>query len=122
MPSLLSLPIGELGQRLGPQMPVPHGFIDPVLAPLAKTDERIDSSALFRYQGLSLIASYDYRTGQVSNLLLLGTDEQQLMSSANLQLGDDDYLVLPVFEEHHLSRLLGIRVIATAVGQQAIRY
>ncbi len=119
VPGLLNLSIKELNHRLGPQIPVPNGFTDPVLLPLART-ERVDSTALFRYQGLALVVSYDYKTGQVNNLLLLGTDEQQLMRSANLQLSGEQYLVMPVFEQRAPTRMMGIRVVVTT-GKQSIQ-
>ncbi len=122
VPGLLNLSIKELNHRLGPQMPVPNGFTDPVVLPSARTPERMDSAALFRYQGLSLVVSYDYKTGQVNNLLLLGADEQQLMSSANLQLSGEQYLVMPVFEQRAPTRIMGIRVVVTSLGRQNIRY
>ena len=44
-----------------------------------------------------MVAAYDDRTWRVSELLLLGTDENDLMHRGWLALGADRYLVLPVF-------------------------
>ena len=102
VPGLLNLPMQALNQRLGPQLPVPAGFSAPVLLLAAKTRERLDSVALFRYRGLALVASHNHETGRVNNLQLLGPNEQQLMDQA--------------------TRLLGVRVLATVVGRQSVGY
>jgi hypothetical protein len=117
VPSLLALSIDGLNQRIGPHRPVPAGFVDPVLVPLAKRNEQLDSTLLFRHKGLELVASYDYRTRRVSNLLLLGSDEDKLMAEANLRLNSERYLVMPVFEMNRISSLMGVRVIAAQSGQ-----
>ncbi|SFP72461.1 hypothetical protein [Hymenobacter arizonensis] len=117
VPSLLTLSIDGLNQKIGPHRPVPAGFVDPILVPLAKQNEQLDSTLLFRHKGLALVASYDYRTRRVSNLLLLGSDEDKLMAEANLSLNSERYLVLPVFEANHISNIMGVRVIATQVSQ-----
>ncbi|WP_310392092.1 hypothetical protein [Hymenobacter sp.] len=117
VPGLLGLSIDEVSQRLGPRLPVPAGFVDPVVAPLVQRNAPLDSMVLFRHQGLALVASYDHRTRRVSDLLLLGSNESELMSRGQLQIGAAKYLVLPVFQERHPTRLLGLRVVGTALNQ-----
>ena len=117
VPSLLHLSIDEISQRLGPRLPVPVGFVDPVVAPLVQRNEPLDSAALFRSKGLALVAAYNNRTRRVTDLLLLGTDEMELMHRAQLQLSAANYLVLPVFQERHPTQLLGLRVLATTLAQ-----
>jgi response regulator of citrate/malate metabolism len=85
-----------------------------VQAPLLLRQEQIDSSGFFQYQGLAVVAAYNERTRRVSDLLLLGADESELMRRANLELGAADYLVLPVFEAQRPTQLMGLRVLATA--------
>lgn len=115
--SLLHLSIDEMSQRLGPRQPVPPGFFDPTLAPLVQRGVALDSTALFRCRGLALVASYDYHSRRVSDLLLLGSNERELMSRAQLQLGAKQYLVLPVFQQQRPTQLLGLRVLALALNQ-----
>lgn len=117
VPELLSLDIDELSQQLGPALPLPSGFVDPMLAPVIQRSEDLDSSLLFRRRGLAIVASYDYRSRQVSNLLLVGANEAELMNRAQLQLGADSYLVLPVFKERPTNELLGLRVLAMNLNQ-----
>lgn len=114
VPGIIHLSIDQLSRRLGPRRPLPAGFTDPTLAPLLLHQQQMDSSGFFRYRGLGVVAAYNERTRRVSDLLLLGTDEGELMRRANLELGAPDYLVLPVFEAQRPAQLLGLRVLATA--------
>ena len=88
-----------------------------MLAPVIQRTEQLDSSRLFRRRGLAIVASYDHHSREVSNLLLLGRNETELMSRAQLQLGADTYLVLPVFKERPANELLGLRVLAMNLNQ-----
>jgi len=117
VPGLLALSIDEMSKRLGPRLPVPAGFVDPLQDPLTQRSEQVDSSAFFRAQGLALVASYNHRTRQVSNLVLLGANENELMRRARLQLTAQQYLVLPVFQEMRPTELLGLRVLAVSLNQ-----
>lgn len=114
---LLPLNIDELDERLGPRLPLPNGFTDPLLAQSVQRSDQPDSCTLFRRRGLSIVASYDYRSRQVSNLLLVGSNETELMKRAHLQLGAERYLVLPVFKEQPVNELLGLRVLAMTMNQ-----
>ena len=117
VPALLNLSIDELSRRLGPRLALPPGFVDPTQVLLAQRPAAQDSAVLFRTRGLALVVSYDQRSRRVSDLLLLGTDEEELMSRARLELGADGYLVLPVFQERHPTRLLGLRVLVIGPAQ-----
>lgn len=113
VPSLLPLSIDALARRLGPRQPMPPGFSDPSAVSLAQIQARLDSTAFFRSQGLSLVVAYDASQRSINDILLLGTDEDQLMRQARLRLGSTNYLVLPVFQAHRPTQLLGVRVVAT---------
>ena len=114
---LLPLSIDELIRRLGPRLPLPAGFTDPVQASVARRGLLPDSAVFLRGKGLALVATYDYRTRQLGDLLLLGTNETELMDRARLRLGAANYLVLPVFQARYPTRLLGLRVLATTAAQ-----
>lgn len=75
------------------------------------------SVALLRGKGLALLATYDYHTRQLSDLLLLGTNETELMDRARLRLDAANYLMLIVFQARHPTWLLGLRVLATTLAQ-----
>ena len=114
VPGLLSLSIDEMSRRVGPRLPLPAGFVDPVQAPLVQRGLALDSAILFRSRGLALIAAYNNRTRRVSDLLLLGANEAELMHRAQLQLDASAYLVLPVFQLRKPTQLLGLRVLSTS--------
>ena len=117
VPALLSLSFDEMNQQVGPWQPLPPGFADPTLDPLSQHRGPVDSMALFRRGGLALVVAYDYHTRRVNDLLLLGSNENELMRRAHLQLGADRYLVLPVFEARQPNQLMGLRVLALALNQ-----
>ena len=117
VPTLLNLSIDEVGKRVGPIEALPPGFADPTMNPMAGHNEPQDSLALFRYGGLALVVAYDYHTRRVRDLLLLGSNENDLMAQARLQLGAEHYLVLPVFQTKHPTQLLGLRVLTLGLPQ-----
>ena len=57
----------------------------------------VGSVALLRGKSPALVATYDYYTRQLSDLLLLGTNETELMDRARLRLDVANYLMLAVF-------------------------
>lgn len=109
VPALLSSSIDGLRSRLGATHPLPAGFPGPLSDGLASTD----SLLAFRTGGLQLVATYNARTREVRDLLVLGQQEDSLMGRATLRSSARDYLVLPVFRPDNPNRLLGLRVIAT---------
>lgn len=116
VPGLVALSIDALSLRLEPHTPLPADYDDPTRVSLGYRGVPIDSVALFRNRELSIVAAYDNRTRQVSELLLLGNDESDLMYRGQLRLGAANYIVLPAFQTKHPTKLMGLRVVATAVG------
>lgn len=114
VPALLGASIDGLRSRLGTGQPLPPGFADPLNVAIAtNSTARADSQATFRTGGLTLVASYNARTRQVSDVLLLGQHEDSLMGRASLLTNSHDYLVLPVFRQDKPTRLLGLRIVKT---------
>ena len=114
VPALLGVSIDGLRHRLGPPQPLPAA-LRPSEATLfvgASAGELV-SLATFRTGGLTLVASYDTRSREVRDLLLLGQHEDSLMGRAALRANAVNYLIMPVFYVGSANRLLGLRVIAT---------
>lgn len=110
VPALLGASIDGLRQRLGAARPLPAALAS------ALPESRLglpDSVTTFRTGGLTLVASYDARSRQVRDLLLLGHHEDSLMGRARLRPNAPNYLVMPVFYSGDSFRLLGLRVIST---------
>ena len=115
--ALLPLSIDEISQQLGPRLPVPDAFLDPTRVPSIHTDERPDSTVLFQRRGLNIVVAFDGRTRRVNELLLIGTNENELMARSGLQLNSPEYLVLPFFQRQQPTQLMGLRVLALALSQ-----
>jgi hypothetical protein len=110
VPALLGASIDGLRQRLGPSQPLPPH----IAAALPDATLRLaDSVATFRTGGLTLVASYNARSRQVRDLLLLGHHEDSLMGRAHLRANSPNYLIMPVFAAGNSFRLLGLRIITT---------
>lgn len=110
VPALLGASIDGLRQRLGAPRPLPAALA------AALPEARLalpDSATTFRTGGLTLVASYNARSREVRDLLLLGHHEDSLMGRAHLRADAPNYLVMPVFYNGNAFRLLGLRVIAT---------
>ncbi|RZK23554.1 MAG: hypothetical protein EOO56_04705 [Hymenobacter sp.] len=110
VPALLGASIDGLHQRLGVSQPLPARLA--ATLPEA-TLSLADSVTAFHTGGLTLVASYNARSRQVRDLLLLGRHEDSLMARARLRANAPNYLVIPVFRTDKSFRLLGLRVIAT---------
>lgn len=108
VPALLDQSIDGLRRQLGAAQPLPAG-LPTERASLSASD----SLATFRTGGLTVVASYDARSRQVRDLLLLGHHEDSLMGRASLRVNAANYLIMPVFYPGSSSRLLGLRVIST---------
>ena len=110
LPAALAQQAGGFRRRFGRPRPVGPSFVDPGKA---QDNHRLapDSLALFEPQGLSMIVSFQPRTGTVQDVLLLGPDEATLMRQAALLPNAPAYLLLPVFDARRTDQLLGLRVV-----------
>jgi CheY-like chemotaxis protein len=112
VPELLNLTVDEVGQQIGQLRPVPTAFKDPTQLPLLQQGEPVDSTAWFQYRALNVVVTYNNQTRQVKDLFIIGNNEDELMRRCRLQLGATDYIVLPIFQEHRPTELMGLRVLA----------
>ena len=117
VPALLSLTIDQLPERMGPVRSVPPDFVDRMRAAVLIRADSPDSVRFFRWQGMAMVATYNHRTRHLIDLVLLGSNENELMRRGQLRLGALNYLVLPIFELRQPTRLLGLRVLATALNE-----
>jgi hypothetical protein len=115
--ALLPLSIDAINRQLGPGQPVPDDFVDPTRVPSIHSDERPDSTVLFQRRGLTIVVAFDAHTRRVNELLLMGSNENELMTRSGLQLNSPDYLVLPFFQRQRPTQLMGLRVLALALSQ-----
>lgn len=107
--ALVGASIDELRRRVGPPQPIPAAFADPMLR--LNTLEGNDSLTAFQRNGLTVLATYDVTSRQVSDLLVAGHNEDSLMQRAHLQANMPGYIILPLFANRRNGQLLGLRVI-----------
>ncbi|WP_400190263.1 hypothetical protein [Hymenobacter sp. B81] len=66
----------------------------------------------FEYSGSTIVVTFNARTRKVRDLVLVGTNEDELMRRGNLSLVSPDYVVLPVENPTQPSKITGVRVVA----------
>lgn len=64
----------------------------------------------FEKNGTTIVATYNARTRKVNNLVVLGSDEDELMRRANLSLTDASYTVQPIADPKNPGSTVGLRV------------
>ncbi len=111
VPTLLGLTVDELPARLGPAGRVPARIVDPAAVSMNEIQARTDSSAFFRYRGIEILVSFNAKTRQLYDVMLLGADEDHLMQQGHLAQDAAKYLLVPVFKLHQPTALLGLRAV-----------
>ncbi|GAA4384388.1 hypothetical protein [Hymenobacter koreensis] len=66
----------------------------------------------FDYRGSTIVVTFNARTRKVRDLVLVGTDEEELMRRGQLSLVSTDYVVLPVNNPTAPTKITGVRVVA----------
>ena len=117
VPAMVGASIDELRRQLGPAGAVPNQLADPAALAHVRNADAYDSAAAFRRRGVTVVATFDTRTRQVSDLLVLGKNEQTVIQQANLDVDSPDYLLLTVFDAHNTSRFLGLRVVSKSLAK-----
>lgn len=103
--AVVGLSIDEVCRQLGPAQALPAGFQDP-----ARRSGN-DSTLALQLRGLTVVVSYDASTRRVLDLLVLGNDEDALMSRTGLLARAPGYLLLPVFAVNRSTQLVGLRIV-----------
>lgn len=113
MPALVGRNIDEVRQVLGKPREAEAASVgaEPTAKQL-RTNQADEWLNTFDYQGATVVATFNARTRKVRDLVLLGTNEDELMRRGNLDLVSDTYLVLPVPNPAEPSKITGIRVLA----------
>ena len=115
VPALLKLSVDELTRHVGSPQEVP-ATVQAALSQMPVFDPT-DSTRFFRFRALDMVVSFDAATRRLNDLLLIGSNEDQLMQRAGLSADAASYLLLPVFHAHRPMQLLGLRVVPLAPVQ-----
>lgn len=114
VPTLAGYSIEEVRRQLGP--PRETQLEPPVARPkrtihksLRVKDEGWSNT--FEKNGVTLIVTFNARTRLVRDIVLTGSNEEELMQRGNLTLTAPNYIVLPLLNPQNTSDLLGVRVV-----------
>ncbi|RAK63530.1 hypothetical protein DLM85_21250 [Hymenobacter edaphi] len=111
--ALVGRNIDQVRQRLGPpretrQQPV---GLEPTAEQLRATKGEGWINT-FEKDGTTIVVTFNARTREVQDLVLVGSNEDELLRRGNLDFVADNYLVLPVTDPSAPSRIMGVRVVA----------
>jgi hypothetical protein len=114
VPTFVGYTIEEVRSRLGP--PRESQAEPPIAKPqsLPRSSVRIQDDGwinTFETNGLTLEVTFNARTRLVRDIVLRGSNEDELMQRGNLVLTAPAYIVLPVLNPDKTTELLGVRVI-----------
>lgn len=113
--TLVGRNIDQLRRQLGPPQETkdqPIG-LEPTAEQMRATKGQ-DWVNTFDKNGQTIVVTFNARTRQVRDMVLLGTDEAALTRRAGLDLVSDQYMVVPVMNPNSPSTLMGVRVVARA--------
>jgi hypothetical protein len=112
MPSLVGRNIDQLRRSLGAPRETKTQKIG--LEPTAeqmKSTKGQDWINTFEKGGTTIVATFNARTRKVTDLVVLGSDEDELMRRTNLSLSDPAYTVQPVKDPRNSRNTIGVRVM-----------
>ncbi|MBC6698323.1 hypothetical protein [Hymenobacter sp. BT190] len=64
----------------------------------------------FEKDGATIVATFNARTRKVNDIVVLGSDEDEVMRRANLSITDPAYSVQPVADPRNPGNTIGVRV------------
>jgi hypothetical protein len=114
VPAFVGYTIEEVRSQLGPPR---ESQAEPPIAkskPLRTSSLRIKDEGwinTFETNGVALEVTFNARTRLVRDIVLRGSNEEELMQRGNLILTAPTYIVLPVLNPANTTELLGVRVI-----------
>ncbi|MCC3159586.1 hypothetical protein LJ737_20260 [Hymenobacter sp. 15J16-1T3B] len=110
--ALVGRNIDQVRQRLGPPRETRQQAAGPEPTPEQLRSTRGEGWInTFEKDGVTLVVTFNARTREVNDLVLVGTNEDELLRRANLDFVNDDYLVLPVTNPAEPSKIMGVRVV-----------
>ncbi|MDU0372403.1 hypothetical protein ACFPAF_18525 [Hymenobacter endophyticus] len=113
VPVLVGRNIDQVRRALGPPQETKEQKIG--LEPTAeqmKATRGEDWINTFERKGVTVVATFNARTRKVRDLVVVGSDEDELLRNANLSLTAPGYMVLPVANPSNNREIIGMRVVA----------
>lgn len=112
VPTLMGRNIDQVRRVLGP----PREHQDQKVGP-EPTPEQLKATHgegwinTFERNGTTLVVTFNARTRKVRDLVLIGTDEDEILQKGNLSLTATEYIVLPVVNPQNNREIVGMRVV-----------
>jgi hypothetical protein len=113
MPALVGRNIDQVRRALGPPVETkdePIG-IEPT-AEQMKATKGEDWINTFEKNGSTVVVTFNAKTRRVLDMVLIGSNEDELMRRGNLSLTAQNYLVLPVTDPKNADKVSGLRVVS----------
>ncbi|MCA8831038.1 hypothetical protein [Hymenobacter pini] len=113
LPELVGRNIDQVRRTLGPprETKTQKFGLEPT-AEQMKSTRGEDWINTFERNGTTIVATFNARTRKVRDLMVIGTDEDELLRNANLSLTAPNYMVLPVADPQNDRAIVGMRVVA----------
>jgi len=113
MPTLVGRNIDQIRRTLGPPQETKDEAIG--LEPTAeqmKATKGEDWINTFEKNGSTVVVTFNAKTRKVLDMVLIGSNEDELMRRGNLSLTAQNYLVLPVTDPKNADKVSGLRVVS----------
>lgn len=112
LPELITHNIDYVRRRLGRPQEAADELVgaDPSAAQLKATKGEGWINT-FDVQGTTLVVTFNARNRKVSDMVLMGTNEDQLMQRGRLTLNDPAYIVLSIPEPGQMNKVRGVRIV-----------
>lgn len=113
VPALVGRNIDQVRRVLGPPREAPDRKVgaEPT-AEQMKATKGEDWINTFEHNGVTVVVTFNARTRKVRDLVLVGTDEDEILQKGNLSLTSAQYIVLPVVNPSNNREIMGMRVVA----------
>jgi hypothetical protein len=112
VPQLIGLNIDELRKMLGPAYESTSEKMG-----LEPTAEQLKATKgegwvnTFDYHGRTLVVTFHALTRKVRDIVLIGSNEDELLQVGHLSLTASNYIVLPVPDSQSTTQISGLRVV-----------
>lgn len=113
MPALVGRNIDQIRRAMGPPSETKEQAIgiEPTAEQMRATKGE-DWINTFEKNGSTIVVTFNARTRKVLDMVLIGSNEDELMRRGNLSLTAPNYLVLPVTDPRNAEQVSGLRVVS----------
>ncbi|RPD47744.1 hypothetical protein DNI29_09885 [Hymenobacter sediminis] len=112
VPALMGRNIDQIRRVLGNPRETQDQKVGPEpTAEQMKATKGEDWINTFERNGVTIVATFNARNRKVRDLVLIGTDEDEILQKGNLSLTASEYIVLPVVNPQNNREIVGMRIV-----------